>query len=150
MLTHAEFGRLRLKRLFPDRKILEAANYEWLGHAWVSECLAAFTTFSRLHDECDVVRAVEVSRTDLSESDVERIFDALQLPLKMGMTIVQVRAVLGRESEIERRSSDRSTYSFQVGDDPDQYLITTTILDAGGLQYVTMHTPLPPAPDGAG
>lgn len=120
MVTHDEFGRLRLKDLVGGLRPVAVPHggWEWLGHVWTAESTGAFTTFCWFDDQ--VTRAIEVCVDELSPIEAECIGLAIGLNLKHGMTADVVHQLIGDPIEKVQFTSDRITFRYRVAE-PEEY-----------------------------
>jgi hypothetical protein len=146
MISHKAFGRLRLPALLPEETIWEMTGYELLDRLWIVQGFNAFTTIGRLEEEPDVARVMEICLSELTAEQAKRIMDAVGLELRQGMSLDELIDHLGRPVRKRLRLSDRCTYEFDIGG-PEPYEVSCTVLDDGGLLFVTVHPPLPPDRD---
>lgn len=105
---------------------------DWLGEAW------GVTQWLRLASDRDILRSIAFDLLTLPRSTTTAVLTTLQLPLRPGMTIEEVTAVLGRPVEVSRLVPDRTTLEFHLGS-VDKYLVGSTVHDNHGLVYLTVH-----------
>jgi hypothetical protein len=132
LISYEEFGRLRMKQFVPrDAEVIEADACEWMGGFWINEGIG-LTSMSRHEDTPSETGGLEVDFSELPESAVAAIFDAIHLPLRPGMTLEEVRSVLGAPEQTHVFVADRKSYDFTVG---SQYMyhVSATVHDANGL-----------------
>ena len=89
MVSHQDFRRLRLRTLFPQGRVDECDGWEFLGHTWHAESIGAWCGLYRLEKEPGNVAAFELTFENVSEFEAERMLDAIQLPVRAGMTFSQ-------------------------------------------------------------
>ncbi|HET9396399.1 MAG TPA: hypothetical protein VFO36_10110 [Nitrospiraceae bacterium] len=136
MLTHDEFGELRLADFAPRERIRALADWEFLGRMWVGEAIG-FSEWLRPHDRQNVLESLALDMEDLSEQVVDQVLSRLRLPLRRGMTRSELVRLLGRPVETHVFADDRKTFEFRHGE-PDRYLVSCTVLNDGGLTYVAV------------
>ena len=136
--TYDEFGKLRLRR-FVSRRIRALKDWEYEEELWVGEA-CGFTEVLRLARDPKVVRSVAVDLTDLPSRAQARLWNALGVPLRHGMTSRQIFALLGRPRRTKSFVPNRLTYEFRIGS-RWRYRISCTVLEKGGLVYFTMLAP---------
>ena len=107
------------------------------GGIWTNESVGACTGVSQHQSMPGVVGGLEIDFRDLSEKDTLAFFNALHLPLRPGMTLHQVQAVLGEPKEPVDFIEDRRAYGFDVGS-RHPYEVGCIIRDSAGLIYVSV------------
>ena len=126
-----------MKQFAPPRaKIIELDGNEWMGGIWINEGIG-FTSVSRHRDTPDEAGGLEVDFSELPESAVLAIFDAIHLRLRPGLTLQEVRSILGKPEKTLSFVSDRKTYDFTVGA-RYPYYVSATVHDTAGLIYVAV------------
>src|SRR5262245_2159450 len=137
LISFEQFGKLRLKQFAqPEAEVVESAGYEWMGGFRINEGIG-FTSMCRHEDTPEETGGLEVHFSELPESAVSAIFDAIQLPLRRGMSFEEVRSVLGEPQKTHVFVADRKTYDFTVGSQ-QRYYVSATLHDADGLTYVAV------------
>ena len=138
LISHEEFGRLRLRQFVPSTIINELAGWEYMNEEWVGEA-AGFTAVLRLAREPDVVRSIELDLNDLPEDTANTMLTALKLPLRKGMTVEQITAFLGAPTKQLNFPSagDRTTYEFGVGN-RWRYEVACTLHEKEGLVFLSI------------
>jgi hypothetical protein len=106
------------------------------GGFWINEGIG-FTSVSRHEDTPDEAGGLVVDFSELSESAAQAIFDAIKLPLQPGMTLKQVRSLLGEPEHTDTFVADRKTYGFTIGS-RYPYYVSTTVHKLDGLIYVAV------------
>ena len=135
LISYEQFGKLRLKQFAPpEAEVFESDGYEWMGGFWINEG-TGFTSMSRHEDTPEETGGLEVDLLEFPESAVSAIFEAIQLPLRRGMSFEEVRSVLGEPEKTHVFVADRKTYEFTVGSQ-QRYYVSATLDDADGLIYV--------------
>lgn len=76
---------------------------------------------------------------EVADEELEAIAKKLGLQLLREYTMDQCFADYGQPVEVEGYADDRKTYVYFLGEGPD-YEVGLTILNTGGLAYVTMDT----------
>jgi hypothetical protein len=137
LIPYPEFARLRMNHLAPGRQIFESDDWEWMGGLWKNEGIRTCTSVSYHEDMPDEAGGLEVDFRDLPGADVLAIFAAIHLPLRPGMTLQEVCAVLGEPEETHMLVHDRKTYDFTVGS-CFPYYVSTSVHQADGLVYVAV------------
>ena len=140
MISHDAFARLRLKQFLPPDAIAPLTDWEFLGRFWIGEG-HGFTQWLRLEDDPSVLRSLAVDFHALPDVVVDAILTRLDLPVRRGMTIDQLRRVLGEPREVQTFVTDRLSYDFDYGE-PDEYDVSCTVLNDGGLTYLVVTVPL--------
>lgn len=137
LIPYEDFARLRMKQLAPGKEVSESDGWEWMGGFWINEGIHGFTSLSRHEDTPDETGGLEVHFSDLSRGEVLAMLAAIHLPLRPGMTLPEVVAVLGQPEEIHVFVSERKTYDFTVGS-RCPYYVSATVHDTTGLIYVAV------------
>jgi hypothetical protein len=142
MISHTEFGKLRLEQLLPEAEIEWVTGWEFMNRLWVGE-KSGFSEWLRLEKEPDRLSALAIDFAGFPAAEAAIVFDTLDLPLRPGMDTEELRAVLGEPVEQHLFARDRITYEFAVAG-PPEYTLECTVLNEGGLAYLVVMTPLPP------
>ena len=137
LILYEDFAKLRMKQLAPGKEVHESDGWEWMGGFWINEGIFGFTSVSRHEDTPDEAGGLEVAFGELPESATLAIFDAIHLPLRQGMTLQEVRSVLGEPEQTHVFVADRKTYDFTVGS-RHPYYVSATVHDSDGLIYVAV------------
>ena len=138
LISYDDFGRFDISRFAqPGRGVVQQDGYEWRGGVWTSEAVGACTCVCRHESTPDVVGGLEVDFRDLPERDTLALFGVLHLPLRPGMSLQEVQAVLGEPRERVDFIEDRRGYGFDVGS-RYPYEVGCIIRDSVGLIYVSV------------
>lgn len=138
IIDYERFGRFDVRPFAQaGRGVIQQGDYEWRGGIWTNEWIGACTGVSRHESMPDEVGGLEIDFRELPERDVMAIFDAIQLPLKPGMTLQEVKVVLGEPFESVDFIEDRKGYGFNVGS-RFAYEVGCIIRDSIGLTYVSV------------
>ena len=138
LIPYEEFARFNIRPFAQSgRGVVQQADYEWMGGLWANESVGACTGVCRHESAPDEVGGLEIDFRDLPEKDTLAIFDALHLPLRPGMTLQEVQAVLGEPQERVDYIEDRRGYGFEVGSQYP-YEVRCIIRDSVGLVYVSV------------
>ena len=141
MIDYERFGRLRLADFVAAKRVRRLRNWELEGRVWVGEAVG-FSEWLRLSDDPGVLRSATIDFQSFPARAASRALDALGMPVRKGMAVAELEAVLGRFTRTERFVADRATYELRsAGRQP--YRISCTVLDKGGLTYVGVMTRLP-------
>ena len=137
LISYKQFSKLRLKRFVPaDADILEAGDFEWMGGFWISECLR-FTHMSRHEDTPRETGGLEVDFSEITGHAASAIFEAIRLPLRRGMTLREMRSIMGDPDDVDVFVADRKSYNFTVGLQYPYY-VSATVHKTDGLIHVTV------------
>src|SRR5688500_17872882 len=110
LIPYEQFAKLRFKQFAPPgAKIIELDATEWMGGFWIDEGIG-LTSMRRHEDTPDETGGLEVDFSELSESAALAIFYATRLPLRPGMTLHEVRSVLGEPEHTDVFVADRKSY----------------------------------------
>jgi hypothetical protein len=141
VIDYDSFGRLRLADFVAAKRIRRLRDWELEGRVWIGEAIG-FSEWLRLSDDPLVLRAATIDFQSFPARAAGRALDALGIPVRRGMTVAELEAVLGRFRRSERFVSDRATYELRSAG-PQPFRISCTVLDEGGLSYVGVMTRLP-------
>ena len=138
LISYDEFGRFDIRPFAQEGKgVIQQDGYQWRGGVWTNEAVGACTCVCRHESMPDVVGGLEIDFRDLPVKDTLAILDALHLPLRPGMTLQEVQAVLGEPKEQVDFVEDRRGYGFDVGS-RHRYEVDCIIRDSVGLTYVSV------------
>lgn len=136
MISHQEFARLRLAQFVPHGDITDLTDWEFDERLWVGEAVG-FTEWLRLETAPDVLQSLSLSFDDVSANVANRIFRAIDLPLRAGMTREQIKSVLGSPTSERQFVPGRTSYEFRTGT-PDAYSVSCTVDSELGLCYLVV------------
>lgn len=142
MIDFDGFGRLRAGDYIAEDELEWRDSWEFLGCVWLGWG-SGFTDFLTTYDEPDVTRCISIDLDDLPAATAARLLRDIDIPLRPGMDLSDVREVLGDPVREVRYVADRVSYEFHF----NGYNVDTTILNDGGLTYLVIHPPLPPKVD---
>ncbi len=141
LIPYSQFAKLRLKQFVgKDVEVSETDGWEWMGGYWVNEGVNGFTSFSRLEDTPEETGGLEIDFVELPASSARAILDAVRLPLRSGMKLEDVYAVLGEPKEKDtfgKYVHDRQTDNFEVGSE-QPYYVSCTVHNENGLVYLAV------------
>jgi hypothetical protein len=142
MISHSQFGKLRLAQFLPDREqIATLEGWEFMDRRWVGEALG-FSEWLRLEREPKVLRSLAIDFATFPKRAAAAVLQAIDLPVRAGMGSSDLQALFGKPSKELRFVKDRVSYEFTVPGSP-QYDVSCTVLNDGGLSYLVVTTPLP-------
>jgi hypothetical protein len=107
-----------------------------MGSLWHNEGIG-FTSFSRHLSTPDETGGLEISFSELPPDCIHRVLSTVALPLRPGMSTLDVLSVLGAPTGTHQFVPDRRTYEFTLGSS-QPYIVSCTVLDTEGLIYVTV------------
>lgn len=136
MLTHKEFGRLRLSEFVPKRQIRTLTDWEFLERLWVGEA-TGFSEWLRPHERPTVLESLALDMAELPGEVVDRVLTRIGLPLRRGLTKRELVALLGDPYETHVFADDRKTFDFRYAES-DPYLVSCTVLNNDGLTYLVV------------
>ena len=139
MISHDQFGKLRLSQFRPDAKITELAGWEFMDAVWVGEAVG-FSEWLRLEEEPGQLRSLAIDFGEFPPAATSAVLRAIDLSIRPGMSPDELRAVLGKPSEEHRFVPDRVSYEFVVAG-PQWYNVSCTVLNEGGLTYLVVMRP---------
>jgi hypothetical protein len=135
MISHAEFGKLRLAHFRSESDIAELADWEFMGRIWLGEAIG-FSEWLRLEDDPCVLRSIAIDFREFPAPDAAKVLDAIGSEIRCGMTFDELRSLLGQPISEYRKVKDRVTYEFVTSAEP--YNVSCTVLNEGGLTYLQM------------
>ena len=141
MISYARFGKLRLAQFRPDTEITELADWEFMDALWVGEAVG-FSEWLRLESEPEVLRSLSIDFREFPAAAASDVLRAIELPIRAGMRLEELRAALGEPIEEQRFAKDRASYEFVLAKSP-RYNVSCTVLNEGGLTYLVVMRPLP-------
>lgn len=136
MLTHEEFGQLRLSQFVPEKQITPLTDWEFLDRLWIGEAVG-FSEWLRPEERADVLESLALDMEELPEEVVHRVLAKIGLPVRKGLTEIELTRLLGKPRETQAFVDDRKTFDFQYAD-PDPYRVSCTVLNDGGLIYLVV------------
>ena len=98
MISHDQFGKLRLSQFRPDAKITELAGWEFMDAVWVGEAVG-FSEWLRLEEEPGQLRSLAIDFGEFPPAATSAVLRAIDLSIRPGMSPDELRAVLGKPSE---------------------------------------------------
>ena len=134
MIEHKSFKKLRLHRFASD--VVELQGWEFMGREWIGEAIG-FSEWLRPSDDPDSLGSLAIDLRDLPLEISSAMLSALGLQLRSGMTLEEVRNVLGEPVLVETFVESRKSYEFVVGA-VERYSVSCTILNDGGLCYLVV------------
>lgn len=139
MISHDNFGALRLAQFLPDARIAPLSDLEFADRLWVGEAIG-FSEWLRLEDDPEILRSLAIDFSELPHAAAEAMLKAIDLPVSRGMTLEELRRILGTPDEVLSFTPDRLTYEF-LYTGPPAYKISCTVLNDGGLTYLVVMVP---------
>jgi hypothetical protein len=139
MISYARFGKLRLAQFRPDAEVAELAAWEFRDAIWVGEAVG-FSEWLRLETDPEVLRSLALDFSEFPPDAAAAVLRAIDLPVRAGIRVGELREVLGEPVEERRFVADRVTYEFAVAG-PPRYNISCTVLNDGGLSYLVVMRP---------
>lgn len=136
MISHEEFGKLRLAPFAEGHHVDLLDDWEYMGDTWVGEAIG-FTEWLRRKSDPDVLGALSLDLVDLPSRTAAAVMKRVGLPLRRGMTLESIQAVLGAPRQTRVFVADRRTYEFKHGH-PDSFSVGCTLLHEGGLVHLTI------------
>lgn len=136
MISHTRFGKLRLAQFLHDTDIFWVSGWEFMDELWVGEKVA-FSEWLRLESDPEVLRSLAIDFAEFPTEVAGAVLRAIELPLRAGMSVPELRALFGEPAEELRFVADRVTYEFVVAG-PPRYSVSCTVLNDGGLSYLVV------------
>jgi hypothetical protein len=139
MISHHDFGALRLSQFAPTSEIVALINWQFMERTWVGEAIG-FSEWLRPQSSPNLLQCLALDLAVLSESTSKAVFSRLGLPLRPGMSIEQITASLGEPVAMHKFIADRTTHEFYL-ERSEAYNISCTVLSSTGLTYVVVSVP---------
>jgi hypothetical protein len=124
----------------PDGEIAELDHWELRENLWIGEAVG-FSEWLRLESDPDVLRSLAIAFPEFPQQAAAEVLRIIELPVQAGMTLPDLRRLLGEPVKEFRFADDRVTYEFLVSG-PPRYDVSCTVLNDGGLTYLVVMAPL--------
>jgi len=134
VITHRDFQQLRLRDFVPEVTALK--NWQYMGRQWIGEAVG-FSEWLRPQEDSRSLGSMASDFSDLPEDVAAAVLERVQLPLRPGMSLPEIVAVLGAPQVIHRFRLDRLDYDFEVRS-RDIYSVSCTVHDHDGLIYLVV------------
>jgi hypothetical protein len=112
-----------------------------MDRIWIGEGIG-FSEWLRLEHEPDMLRSLAIDFNEFPEQAAADVLRGIDLPVRAGMELNELRELLGNPVKEHRLVTDRVSYEFVVPG-PPRYDVSCTVLDTGGLTYLVVMAPLP-------
>jgi len=139
MISHDAFAALRLGPFRSDAEVEELEDWEYEGRIWVGESIG-FSEWLCLEQTPDRLGSITLDFNEFPEEAAPRVLEALELPLRPGMTFEEIKEILGEPARTLRFGSSRLTYEFNTPA-PEPYQISCTVHNENGLIYLGVMIP---------
>ena len=139
MIPYDRFGTLRLSQYLPDADIVGLNQWEFVDRMWVGEAVG-FSEWLRPEDDPETLQSLAIDFNEFPSQPAERVLHDIGLSVSPGMTLGQLRAMLGEPVEVRRFVPGRVSYEF-VTPEPYPYWVSCTVTDDGGLVYLVVQVP---------
>jgi hypothetical protein len=139
MLSYAAFAALRLSQFAPPDEIVPLDNWEFLDQIWVGEAIG-FSEWLRPRNNSNALESLALDLSELPASVSGAVLAKLGLPLKAGMRLHTIAAMLGEPTGTANFVDDRTTYEFRCGE-PESYDVSCTVHDTVGLLHIAVTVP---------
>ena len=139
MISHHDFGELRLSQFAPTSEIRALANWQFMERTWVGEAIG-FSEWLRPQSSPNLLQSLAIDLAVLPESISTAVFLRLGLPLRRGMSVEQITASLGQPVATQEFVADRASHEFYV-ERSEAYNVSCTVLSDAGLTYVVVSIP---------
>jgi hypothetical protein len=136
MISHKQFGTMRLAQFLQDHEIAELKHWEFMDQLWIGEAVG-FSEWLRLEDEPEVLRSLAIDFSRFPKQAAAEVLRTIGLPVQRGMELVDLRRILGDPVKQFRFAKDRVTYDFATPGTP-RYDVSCTLLNNGGLTYLVI------------
>jgi hypothetical protein len=141
MISHSQFGRLRLADFRPEKGVAALENWEFMDQTWVGEAVG-FSEWLRLEGDPEILRSLAVDFAEFPADAAHEVLRTVELPIRRGMQLHELEKLLGKPVKEHRFVDDRVSYDFVVAG-PPHYDVFCTVLNAGGLTYLVIMAPRP-------
>jgi hypothetical protein len=142
MISHAEFGKLRLMQFIPESELEELQGWEYMDHLWLGESYG-FSEWLRLEAEPGILRCLALDFSDFPQEALLKVIKRLDLSVWGGMKLDPLIQLFGKPIHEEHFVKDRVTYEFSL-QETAEYTLSCTVLNEGGLTYLVIQSPIPP------
>jgi hypothetical protein len=139
MISHADFGRLRLSQFLPEAGLAELEGWEFQNHIWVGEALG-FSEWLRLEGDPAVLRSLSIDFAQFPKDAADSALRAIQLPVRAGMSLADLERLLGPRVS-ERRFVPTALSCDYFTPDPARYRVSCNVEKDGGLSYLVVMVP---------
>jgi hypothetical protein len=139
MIPYSKFGRLRLSKFLKDAEIEELEDWEFENRIWVGEAVG-FSEFLCPAENPKTLGSIAIDFAEFPEKAAKQVLEAIELPLRAGMTVDEVKGVLGEPAETLRFTAGKASYEF-LTTDSEPYKVSCTVKDKGGLSYLVVMVP---------
>lgn len=139
MIPHSKFAELRLSQFVDPRGISPLTDWEFLDRLWVGEAIG-FSEWLCPQESPDSLGSLALDLEDLPQEVVADVLSRIGLPLHRGMTLAEIKPVLGNPARSDSFVPDRISYNFTLAG-PDPYDVFCTVLSDGGLIYLVVTVP---------
>ena len=140
MIDYGDFRRLRLVDFLAPTDVVALHDWEFEGRLWVGEA-HGFSEWLRLVSAPEELGSIALDLSAFPHPAAREVFSRLVLPIRAGMAIEELEAVLGPSRSSQRFMPDRVTYQF-VTTGAQPFRISCTVLNEGGLTYLGVMIPL--------
>lgn len=139
MIPHNCFIFLRLAQFIPMEAITQLDQWEYMDQFWVGEAVG-FSEWLRPQNDPEALGSMALDFATLPQDVAEHILETLELPLRPGMSLGQIEAVLGHPNDTLAFTQDRKTYEFAPRAEYP-YAISCTVRKTDGLTYLVVMRP---------
>ena len=140
MISHSKFHALRLSQFRKDAEIAELENWEYYERIWVGEAIK-FSEWLRPVDDPEALGSLAIDFNEFPKPAANRVLKAIGLPIRPGMSLEELKAVLGDPVKTLRFVPEQTTYNFLTAE-PESYAVSCTVQKEGGLSYLTVMIPI--------
>src|SRR5215211_7746486 len=106
MITHSDFGKLRLAQFLPNAEIAQLRDWEFEDRLWAGEAVG-FSEWLRPEDEPSVLRSLAIDFAQFPADAASRVIEALDIPVVRGMTLPELKSRFGEPVRTYRFVPDR-------------------------------------------
>jgi hypothetical protein len=137
LLPYPEFEALRLSAFVrPSRAVEDVSDQEWMGGMWAGQAIG-FTGVWALEDEPGRIGGVEIDFSELDEEEKKKLAIVLRLPIRHGMSLVDIQTICGQPIGTHRFVADRASYDYSVGSEWP-YHLSCTVHEKEGLIHFAL------------
>src|SRR3954454_5506755 len=127
MIPYSKFGQLRLSQFRKDAEIAELEDWEYEDRLWVGEAVG-FSEWLRPADAPETLGSLSINFKEFPERAADQVLQAIDLPLRQGMTTDELKAILGEPAAALRFVAGQVPCEF-LSRDPDPYKVSCTVED---------------------
>lgn len=136
IIDYNSFYDLKLSDFVPDKTdIVALKKWEFMNAIWYGESVGFSTWLKRKGKTKE--RSISLDLNDLPTMSIDKIFSALKLNVRKGMTRDEAAEFLGPPKNTQSFVPGRASFEYIVGS-TEKYYLSLTITDTEGLIYIVL------------